>query len=737
MYLSKQTEIAISLLSMFFGGEITYIEDQLDVLAAACDLYMQQHPAHSFGPTANASALERAKHMALAICDFLADQGFYGARHDLFHDVDNNLLHKCFTTNRQTLPLSLTVIFCGIANRLGMAASLCNFPGCIIAVVMVDPSASIPAPNETLSTAPQEMFWVVVSDYLTKANEAYQPTPSDAFARSERRPHPSDLFLDRAELAQIIRRRGLPPSDEYWRPTRPDAMVRRAVNNVLQSVQNLPAELRDHATRVARDTVRRMEVDRQSRHLRAQWSNLTRVDHAFLSAYHGRTDPVEREKILSRVAKVWDDDTTCAATCIDEDEATWGIVKSWRAESMHTLALMPTEQVMPAMPFRQQLRDYLEARASDNDWTHTIKNLDRRVAEPSDHMEQMAKYAAVNVLMRFGGLSPARNSDLIAGFVQKDFPLDLEVMETDLLGVEHADAEEGAEVGADATSEGSDSSNEATFSSREESYGALPLGGGVLGDSFSPASRMAMARMLQAARMSDRQGQPIRRRRAAETRQEPGQTESPGNASGIREAEDVGTGTAAFRIGTVFRHRTYGYTGHIATWDPHCAAPEDWIVHMGVDRLPAPFEPAAYDSSASSSTPRRGGRHQPFYESITYTSHHGSRRYVAEVNIEPIRGPIWIYGLPPNEARTSLDADGSEEESLALKGALHRVMQDRLFGASFRCFDQARGRFRRSMLTREMFPDDLSDDEDDEEGDGELGALEAESMENLSEDGHW
>lgn len=718
--LAKQTETAISLLSHFRGGETTYVEDQLDILAAACDLCIQQRPPQAIDPTADESpALARAKQMALAICNFLANHGFRRAQDDKFHDLDNNFLHKCFTTNRETLPLSLTIIFCGIANRLGMAASLCNFPGCIIAVVMADPSAPMPAPTETLSSAPQEMFWVLVSDCLTQADEEHEPNPTDAIARNAARLQDRPCILDRVSLARIIRRSGFPPSVDCWRPTQPDSLIMRAANNILQSVQQEQAALRDHAAIQARSVERHMDIQHKARVLEVQWSNLRRADHAFLSSYHGRTDVVEQEKIAMRVAAAWDAGATRGATCLDEDETTWIVLRGWRALSMHTLAVRPAEQIMPALPFPKLFRRYLEARATDNDWTNTVLNLRRRAIGQTDFDKMAAKYAAVNVFLRFGGRSLARHGDLVASFAQKNFPLDVEVVETHLLGIVHGDVAEGTEMSEDAASEGSDSSNEASFSSRGVPEGAPPPGRGALGMDFTPSSRIAIARMLHAARIQDREAPRVHRRSGA----------SAENAPAIGQ-----TNLVVFRVGTIFRHRTYGYTGHIFGWDPHCAASEDWIHHMGVDNLPAPSEPAVHDTAASSPTTRRGGRLQPFYSSYTYNDA-GTPRYVAEVNVEPISGPVWMYGTPRNEARQRFDKMETEEEIRVLKASILEAMQDRKVGLMFRCFDQVRGRFRRSAYAREVFPDDLSDEEEEEEDD-QLGTLE-ESVENLSEDGHW
>lgn len=49
-----------------------------------------------------------------------------------------------------------------------------------------------------------------------------------------------------------------------------------------------------------------------------------------------------------------------------------------------------------------------------------------------------------------------------------------------------------------------------------------------------------------------------------------------------------------YRVGSLFRHKRYGYEGVIVGWDPKCVKDEGWISQMGVNRLP-------------------GGRDQSFY----------------------------------------------------------------------------------------------------------------------------
>lgn len=74
------------------------------------------------------------------------------------------------------------------------------------------------------------------------------------------------------------------------------------------------------------------------------------------------------------------------------------------------------------------------------------------------------------------------------------------------------------------------------------------------------------------------------------------------------------TSHVKYKIGQVFQHRRYTYEGVITGWDTTCIAGDEWIRHMGVDRLTR-------------------GREQSFYHVLVCDK---SVRYVAEENIELI-----------------------------------------------------------------------------------------------------
>ncbi|KAJ1034517.1 hypothetical protein NDA18_001373 [Ustilago nuda] len=709
------TEKAVSMLTMFRGGEAKYVEAQIDLLAAACDLYLQQRlPILAEQETQRASAFDKAKEMATAICDFLADHGFRGAQGDLFSDLDNHFLHHCFTTNRETLPLSLTLIFCGVANRLGLQASLCNFPMRILAFVCANPTVPWPGPEDSLTSAPHGLFWLDVCEYTTVAYDAHEPTPTEPFARRPSWLQQRPPILDRADLTEWIGRMGIPPTDDFWRPAAPSSMVQRAARNILSSVQRaqiLPRTMQLGGQ--ARSAIRNMELNRRSARLEQQWSQLVRVDHSFLSSLHGRTDAAKHEAMTSRVAAALESEADIA-----EDETVWNIVRSWRSESMRSLTSAPDSWIKLANTPSELFREWMQHRAADNDWTRVRDHLHRRADHWSEHEQQAAKYAAVNAFLRLSTQVNAREVDWIAGFLQSYFMLDVEVIETDFLGASQADSTNSMdEDGAD--SEGSESSDEAGVSIREAREGT-PREGLVT----NPSARIVLARMLQAVRAKDSEAPRVNRRSGPESRR---QRQFRASVASPTEQQEDDTGEEedliSYRVGTIFRHRTYHYAGAILGWDPYCAAPEDWIVNMGVDRLPA------------SSGARRGGRHQPFYHSQVAD---GTRRYVAEVNVEPVSGPIWIYGTP--STTTSGDKGEVPEEGRALGASLHAMLQLRGLGEYFRCFDQERGKLRRNRDARVMFPDDWSDDDFDDEDEEKAEEREVEEemeLERLSEDGSW
>lgn len=87
------------------------------------------------------------------------------------------------------------------------------------------------------------------------------------------------------------------------------------------------------------------------------------------------------------------------------------------------------------------------------------------------------------------------------------------------------------------------------------------------------------------------------------------------------------TSHVKYKVGQLFQHKRYMYEGVITGWDTTCDAGEEWIRHMGVDRL-------------------TGGREQSFYHVLVCDK---SVRYVAEENIKLVS-----EGLRPSEAMLKL-----------------------------------------------------------------------------------
>jgi hemimethylated DNA binding protein len=85
----------------------------------------------------------------------------------------------------------------------------------------------------------------------------------------------------------------------------------------------------------------------------------------------------------------------------------------------------------------------------------------------------------------------------------------------------------------------------------------------------------------------------------------------------LREAERTSDDKEIqHHIGTVFRHRRWGYVGVIKRWDPRCCADELWIQGNNVDSLD------------------NDGRRQPFY---SISADDGSDRYIAQINVVPMK----------------------------------------------------------------------------------------------------
>ncbi|PWN35618.1 uncharacterized protein FA14DRAFT_160684 [Meira miltonrushii] len=126
--IAKVFENGLCYLSMFRGGEGYEIANELDMLAVACSLYLAKE-----GISLDTSG---SRLYAQGICKFMQIRGYRGAREHKFHRLDNSFIHLCLDeSGRESLPLTLVVVFCSLANRLGLNALPTNTPGRLLAVV--------------------------------------------------------------------------------------------------------------------------------------------------------------------------------------------------------------------------------------------------------------------------------------------------------------------------------------------------------------------------------------------------------------------------------------------------------------------------------------------------------------------------------------------------------------------------------------------------------------------------
>lgn len=147
--------------------------------------------------------------------------------------------------------------------------------------------------------------------------------------------------------------------------------------------------------------------------------------------------------------------------------------------------------------------------------------------------------------------------------------------------------------------------------------------------------------------------------------------------------------TVTYTVGTLFEHRAYGYRAVITGWDDRCNREEVWIRQMGVDNLPD------------------GGRKQPFYYA---TVEDGSHRYVAQCNIRSVSRPRHRWDNGSGSGNSSA-AVSEHEDALFLKNFAN-LLAVRGIGAEFRSVDLKTRRLRKSRMTRAIWGNEGSDDDD-------------------------
>eukprot|EP00897_Mesotaenium_endlicherianum_P004165 jgi/Mesen1/3777/ME000205S03034 len=85
-----------------------------------------------------------------------------------------------------------------------------------------------------------------------------------------------------------------------------------------------------------------------------------------------------------------------------------------------------------------------------------------------------------------------------------------------------------------------------------------------------------------------------------------------------RRTEREDRAAVKFSVGSVIRHRRFGYRGVIVGWDPTCTQPAEWITTMRVADLPS-------------------GASQPFYY-VLPDDPRSPPRYIAQDNVVPLTG---------------------------------------------------------------------------------------------------
>lgn len=218
----KSFEVAISWLSMFRGGEGQEIAEEIDVLSVSCSLYLASQEIHLDSSTET---------LAGGIYDFMLSRGFKGATPAEYENLDNNFLHRCLDeSGRETLPLSLTVIYCAIACRLGLSAFPTNTPARVL--IVVEPRAI--SSNSTARES--DRFWIDV--------------------------YGDGKILDSNDVRMMLARMRLQMQGDFTGPSSAAATCLRASRNVVRSVQGAQGAPRLNSAMRDDDTESEMDMDR-------------------------------------------------------------------------------------------------------------------------------------------------------------------------------------------------------------------------------------------------------------------------------------------------------------------------------------------------------------------------------------------------------------------------------------------------------------------------------------------
>jgi hemimethylated DNA binding protein len=566
-----------------------------------------------------------------------------------FLDIDNSFLHISIMCpdNRATLPLTLTLIFCAVARRLGIAAALCNTPGRIVAVV--EGNATTDPGSDTKT---RQQFYIDASQEDPVRENLQNFTAEGGAAYN-------------AALASID-----------WKPASPADLIRRCAHNILNAVQNgrgIPRVIHVHTARARRSREQQGAQESSSDDTVEQQTGTSAPAQEvlkFLSCH-----PKDHEALFSQGAL---------------------------PASLKRVILSTTASTLPSS----------------------------RRASPRHEDEEDATYAAAWIMTE---LSPeelgARGKQWIMGQIESNYPLDVLLCpggqtEMNKLGMarqraerqsarrgtsgrvavrteeeEDEELEQDLEQDAPSSSASSDSEDfdEGDTDRIFRTHARL-----LFQNDSLPAevhSRLLPARSLPSdVSFEQDTSTPIStssgtaRARAEEQAQEQEQEQDP----------------VLHTVGTLMKHRRYGYRAVIVSWDRVCSASSSWIQQMGVDQLEG------------------GGRKQPFYHAVVDD---GSRRYVAQCNVVPVRPARSRAGGDGAPRAEGQSTPGSGSDSGSARGPgrgsarlypqeegediedFVQVLNVRGIGREFRAADATRCRLRKNARLRAAFPDDESGDE--------------------------
>ena len=248
-------EKAIEIWSRLARGE------EVDNLTAisAYDLFVLDHPARTDPGDIEAEIQHlaedvRATHpnwhelstrsQALKLAEFLQHRGFHGVREDDdYRNLPNNFVSLALADpNHEALPLICAVIYCSIAQRLGLKAHPIGFPMHVYVVVR-SPK------GQTLDGKPAEILELTEEDWKDR-----NPTPGVLYAVKGAggivyKCYPESMFIDAfhpgdevpVELLKAnLSRMGF-TSDlhaQYLKPMSTVELLVRTGNNIMESCQN-------------------------------------------------------------------------------------------------------------------------------------------------------------------------------------------------------------------------------------------------------------------------------------------------------------------------------------------------------------------------------------------------------------------------------------------------------------------------------------------------------------------